>query len=177
MKKLQVRVERRYIVSVLGEDIGSFKECGEMAGLRHLKDDKGRQIILDFPPDSGIHSMIDEVLGSETFDAGLVKASPTVLDVLRQIVAHNTKAEESEDGRHTDSEPESGSDSDPRDSGDTENVDTGDGNGVSDSVDGGSRGDGDIRVASGTESSKSPARPATRGKGGSPSEGFGKVQG
>lgn len=181
MKKLQVRIERRYVVSVMGEDLGSFKECGEMAGLRHLKDDKGRQIILDFPSDSGIHSVIDEVLGNESFDAGLIKASPTVLEELRQIVSHNTK--ESEDGRHdeqsTDSKPESGSDSNPGDSGDAENMDAGDGNGISNSIDGGSRSDGNIRDICGKDAKAGCSCAGHRivGKGGSPAKGTGTVQG
>lgn len=178
MKKLQVRIERRYVVSVMGEDLGSFKECGEMAGLRHLKDDKGRQIILDFPSDSGIHSVIDEVLGNESFDAGLIKASPTVLEELRQIVSHNTK--ESDDGRHdeqsTASQPESGSN--PGDSGDTENMDAGDGNGISNSIDGGSRSDGDIRDICGKDAKAgSYTGPRVVCKGGNPAKGTGTVQG
>ena len=77
MRKVQVRIENRYIVSFNGVELkGSFKEVNQMAGMKLLVNEDKEQIVLDFPPDSGLNGILADVLGNEVMEANIVKASP-----------------------------------------------------------------------------------------------------
>ena len=85
MRKVQVRIEKRYVVSFGGVELqGSFKEVNHMAGMKLLLNEKKQQIVLDFPPDSGLNELLANVLGSEeTIEANIVKASPDLFAELK----------------------------------------------------------------------------------------------
>lgn len=94
MRKVQVQIEKRYVISFNGNELpGRFKEINQMAGMRLLQDEKGKQIVLDFPPDSDISELLASVLGDgETMDASIVKASPDLVAELKSVKKENTDA-------------------------------------------------------------------------------------
>ena len=84
MRKVQVQIEKRYVLSIDGAELsGRFKEINQMAGMRLLQNEKGKQIVLDFPAGSDINEVLASVLGDgEKMDASIVKAS---LDLLAEF--------------------------------------------------------------------------------------------
>jgi len=96
--RIDVRVEKQYILSVAGDELGRFREVDEMCGMKELTGPKGT-VILDCP------DKLTEVLAtlfatgeSESFKASVMKASPSIIAAMQEAV-DKAKAEREEDAR------------------------------------------------------------------------------
>lgn len=92
MQKVKIRVEKRYVISVGNIELpGRFIEVSEMAGMKLFKDEKGKQIVLDFPPDSAMEELLASVLDNkEEIEANVVKASLDLFAELKKSVKKET---------------------------------------------------------------------------------------
>ena len=83
---VEVRVEKRYIVSVAGMKLGSFREADTMCNMKQLVGSEGT-LVIDVP------SSLDEVLAtlfaagqSEPFKAAVIKASPAIIQAMQDAI-------------------------------------------------------------------------------------------
>ena len=94
--KIEIRVERRYVVRVAGRELRSrFKETDQMSGLKELKDDSGLVMVIDTSDD--FMDIINTILGNdgEYVKVSLIKAAPLLIDEIQEIIkAAKTEGEQ-----------------------------------------------------------------------------------
>ena len=93
--KVDVEVRKQYVVSLHGTPLGTFEEMERMAEMKLLKNEKGEQLVLDFPSDfSAVMSAIIGTKENPQSEATVMKLAPTLMDDIQKIVDANTTAPE-----------------------------------------------------------------------------------
>lgn len=101
--RVEVTVTKQYTLSIAGRVLGTFREVGELCGMKQLiSNEDGNSVVIDCPSKFE-EFIIDMLTGteSEPFKASVMKASPSIVAAMQKAIDEYKSKKETKTGDET----------------------------------------------------------------------------